>query len=45
MEKIHPYYQKQERKNMELVDCWGKAMWYGLLICLVVHWLICVLEH
>lgn len=28
-EDLHPYYAERERKNMAMVDCWGKALWFA----------------
>lgn len=48
MEKLHPYYQKQERKNMELVDVWywvlKRVVIIGLL-GLTIKGFVCMVWH
>jgi len=32
MEELNEYYKEQERKNIALIDCWGKALIFAFWI-------------
>jgi len=51
-EKLDLYYREQERKNIALIDCWGKGLWYAFWIAislgmcwLMYRGLMCWLQH
>ena len=50
--ELDPYYAEQERKNLELIDCWSKALWYAFWIAvgigiwwMIIRGVICIIKH
>jgi hypothetical protein len=52
VEELNDYYKEKEKRNMALVDCWAKALWYAFWIAIGIGmwWLMykgfyCWLKH